>query len=249
MQGTEADRHVTPIPGGPVPCQSMAGKRHLRASLPWGAACVASAALATVCAAGASAAGTGNTVKLWFSPNKPKMSTGMNVSLSTPQMPISAAVTLPAGMALNLQSVPDCASPPACGPNTQVGTGTATVHYSKYTIPLLLLLFNTQGGLAIVIENPNGSPYLVSPTWSGDTLQITYPQKLYQGYPILVSKFTLNFNKIGSGSRAYMRTPATCTKRGWSSTTTFTVSAGVTQPVTAAAKCTVAKKKKKHKKR
>lgn len=211
--------------------------------------CAASAAVATICAAGASAAGTGDTYKLWFSPNKPKTSTGMNLTLSTPQMPISAAITLPAGVVLNLKSVPVCTAAPACGPNTQVGTGTATVHYSTYTIPLLLLVFNTQGGLAIVIENPNGTPYLVSPTWSGDTLQITYPDKVYQGYPILVSKFTLNFNQIGTGSRAYMRTPTTCTKQGWSSTATFTDSAGVTQPVTTAAKCTAAKKKKRHKKK
>ena len=227
----------------------MAGKRHLRTSLRWASACAATAAAATVCAGGASASGTGDTYQLSFSPNKPKTSTGLNVTVSTPQMPVSAAITLPAGMGLNLQSVPLCANPPACGPNTQVGTGKATVHYSTYTIPLLLLLFNTQGGLAIVVENPNGNPYLLKPTWSGDTLLITYPSFVYKGYPLLVSKFTLNFNQIGSGSRAFIRTPATCTKQGWSSTTTFTVSAGVTQPVTTTAKCTVAKKKKRHKKK
>lgn len=227
----------------------MAPKGHLRTSLRWVAACAASAAVATVCAAGASASATGDAYQLSFSPNKPKTSTGMNLTLTTPQMPISAAVTLPAGIALNLQSVPLCAFPPSCGPNTQVGTGTATVHYSHYTIPLLLLVFNTQGGLAIVIENPNGSPYVVNTTWSGDTLEITYPNKVYQGYPILVSKFTLNFNQIGTGSRAYMRTPTTCTKHGWSSTVTFTASTGVTQPLTTTAKCTVAKKKKRHRKK
>lgn len=213
----------------------------------WVATVVATAVMVTV---SASASGPGgDTYSLSFSPNKPKLSSGFSFTLVTPQQPLSATVALPAGTLLNLGSVPTCAAPPACDPTTQVGTGTASVHYSTFTIPLNLLVFNTKGGVAIVIENPNGTPLVVNPTWSGTSLTIPYPTSTYKGVPILVSKIVLTFNKLGSGRLAYLRTPSTCPKGGWHSTATFTVSAGVTTPVTAAAKCQVAKKKKKAKKK
>lgn len=184
-----------------------------------------------------------------FSPNHPGSSSALTFTLSDPQQPTSATVTLPAGTALNLKAERDCTAPPACDPSTQVGTGTASSQYKQYTIPLSFAMFNTSGGVAVIIDVPNGSPKIFTPTWSGNSLTIPYPNGTYKGEPIVTTKISLSFNKIGTGHGAFVRTPAKCPKSGWGSTATLQFSAGTTTPLKATAKCSVAKKKKKKKKK
>jgi hypothetical protein len=131
-----------------------------------------------------------------------------------------------------------------CEPNTQIGSGTATVVYNTYTIPLDFAVYNVTGGLAVTIDDPNGPPVLVSPTWSGTTLTIPYPNGMYKGVPIVITQISLTLNQTGSGRNAFLRTPPTCPKSGWSSLATFAFSAtGTSDRVTSAAKCVAPKKK------
>jgi hypothetical protein len=197
----------------------------------------------------AHASASGESYSLSFSPNKPAFSSSLTVTLASAQQPTSATVTLPAGTRLNLKSVRTCSAPPACDPSSQVGTGTASVHYQQYTIPLAFSIFNRPGGLAVIIAVPNGTPVVISPTWSGTTLTIPYPNGTYKGIPIQTTKISLTFDQLGSGRNAYLRTPSKCPKGGWTSTATPTFTTGVGTTVKAAAKCQVAKKKTKKKKK
>lgn len=192
---------------------------------------------------------TGVKYTLSFSPNKPLLSSSWTITLVSPSQPTSVAVAVPAGVRLNLRSVPLCAAPPACDPSTQVGAGTASVHYSQYVIPLNFSVFNIAGGLAVVISNPQGSPVVVKPTWSGGVLTIPYPNGYYKGVAIQVAQISLTFYKLGTGRNAFLRTPTRCTKAGWPSTGTFTFPNGTTAPAKGTAKCQTAKKKKKKHKR
>jgi hypothetical protein len=129
-----------------------------------------------------------------------------------------------------------------------VGTGIASVTVGTYVIPLNYAVYNRPGGLAIVITVPNGPPVVVLPTWSGSQLTIPLPNGSYKGQPIVITQLALTFNSIGHGGGAFIRTPSTCPKSGWSSVGTLNYS-GVTAQVTAKVKCTAVKKKKKKKKK
>ncbi len=180
---------------------------------------------------------TGPAYSLSFSPNKPAKPSGLTLNLVTPTEPSSAAVAFPAGTSLNLGAVPACGAPPACDPSTQVGSGSAKVTYSTFTIPLSFTVFNRAGGLAVVISNPNGTPYIILPTWSGTKLVIPYTNAYYKGVPIQVAQIQMSFfSQVGSGSHAYLRTPASCPKTGWRSSAAFTFPAGDTV-VNSVAKC------------
>jgi hypothetical protein len=215
---------------------------------------LASLGLATA-AGGASAARvpaqttSGPAYSLSFSPNHPKYSSSLTLNISdSAQQPTSVTVALPAGLTLNSSRIPLCATVPTCEPATQVGSGNATVTYNGYVIPLSFEIFNRSGGLGIVINNPNGTPVTVLPTLSGSTLTIPYPDGMYKGLPIVVDKLSMTFNQTGSGAGAYIRTPSTCPKAGWSSTSTFTFGSAAPLQVHAAAKCSLVKKAKKKKK-
>ena len=192
---------------------------------------------------------SGQTYQLSFSPNKPKYSTSLAFTIASPQQPQTVTIAFPAGVRINSRVVPLCTTVPACEPATQVGSGSATVTYQNYVIPLAFGVFNRPGGVAIIVNNPQGSPVVVLPTWSGAQLTIPYPNGNYKGVPIVVDKLALTFNQVGSGSRAYIRTPSKCTRSGWSSLSTFSFTTGVTAQVKSTAKCTNPKKKKKKKKK
>jgi hypothetical protein len=195
-------------------------------------------------------ASSGPTYSVSFSPNHPGSSSALTFTISDAQQPTASTVTLPAGTVLNRKAVGDCSAPPACDPSTQVGTGTASAQYQQYTIPLSFAMFNTSTGVAVIIDVPNGSPKIFTPTWSGNSLAIPYPNGTYKGQPIVTTKISLAFNKIGSGRKAFIRTPSTCPKAGWASTASLQFSAtGTTTPLNASAKCSLAKKKKSKKKK
>lgn len=207
----------------------------------------------TIAVGGASAKKTpaqssGPMYTLSFSPNHPKYSTALTINLSAATQPTSVSIQLPAGVVINAKHFPLCTDVPTCEPSTQVGSGSATVTYNGYVIPLSFEVFNRTGGLAIVINNPNGSPVVVEPTLSGSTLTIQYPNGTYKGLPIVVDKISLTFDQAGSGASAYVRTPTTCPKGGWISQGTFTFSTGSTSTVKASATCAAVKKKTKKKK-
>jgi hypothetical protein len=197
----------------------------------------------------ASASSAAQAYSVSFAPNQPAKVSSLTMTVTSPQQPASVAIALPAGTVLNSGVLPTCAAPPACDPSTQVGSGKATVQYSKYLIPLNFSLFNRSGGLALVISNPNGTPIVVLPTWSGTTLDITYPNSFYKGVAIVVTKISLTFNRLGSGAHSYLRTPAGCPRSGWPSSTTFTASDASETVVRTAAHCQLASKHKKKKKR
>ncbi len=185
-----------------------------------------------------------------FSPNQPGKTSGFSFTASSPTQPSTVTVTLPAGVALNLASVPVCATPPTCAPDSQVGTGQAQLAYNGSEIPVSFTVYNMTGGAAIVITVPNRSPVVVLPTWSGNALTVPYPNSDYKGYPIQIQQLTITFNTLGTGRNAFIRTPATCTKAGWSSTATFSfVSGAAPASVEASAKCSNPKKKHKKKKK
>jgi hypothetical protein len=227
-----------------------------------GAAAIVAAALITALAAthaGATtraqgravAASGGNSFKFSFSPNKPGVSTAMTFSISSTSQPTSITVALPPKTLLNLKSVPICGAPPTCDPSTQVGTGKAALLYTNasgtsYTIPLNFQIFNRAGGVAVVITVPNAAPVMILPTVSGMSLTIPYRDFTYNGLPIQVTKVSMSFFQLGSGKKALVRTPATCTKSGWHSTAALTYTTG-TVNLKATAKCQVPKKKKKPK--
>jgi hypothetical protein len=198
---------------------------------------------------------SGETYSLAFTPNVVKDSAGVTLNIASPQQPSTVTVTLPTGARLNANALPVCNAAPACEPNTQVGTGVATVSYTNssgqnYVIPLNFAMYNRTGGLAVVITNPNGTPVVVLPTWSGTTLTIPYPSGQYKGLPIAVLKLAMTFNETGKGSAGYIHNPSTCPRGGWASQSTFVFASGVTAQVKASAKCALtAKKKKKKKKR
>lgn len=183
-----------------------------------------------------------------FSPNHPKTSSSLTLSLSAPQQPETASFVLPTGVALNLHSVPVCAAPPKCSPATQVGTGSASVKYKQYTIPLAFGIFNGTGGVTVVIEVTGGTPVIISPTWTGTTLTVPYPNGTYKGEPIVTTSISLTFNQLGKGGNAFVRTPSSCPRSGWKSSADLIFSTGTTSSLNAAAKCSVAKKKKKKRK-
>jgi hypothetical protein len=215
-----------------------------------GAAAIAVAATITALSAtsaGAAASG-GNAFSFSFSPNKPGASTAMSFSISSPQQPASIAVSLPSKTLLNLKSVPVCGAPPACDPSTQIGTGKASLKYTNaagttYNIPLNFQMFNRPGGLAAVIAVPNAAPVMILPTWSGTKLTIPYRNFMYNGLPISVTKVSMSFFALGSGKKALVRTPATCTKAGWHSSAALTSTAGAVTNLKATSKCQVPKKK------
>jgi len=191
----------------------------------------------------------GETYSLSFSPNQPKVSTSVTFKVNTPKLqPTSVTMTLPTGSSLNTSAAPKCAQPPTCEPSTQVGTGVASVTYKTYVIPLDFSVYNTQAGLALVITLPNGPPVVVLPTWSGSTLTIPLPNGYYKGVPIVITELALTFNSIGHGGGAWIRTPGTCPKGGWTSQGTI-VYTGVTDQLNASAKCSAKPPKKKKKKK
>lgn len=196
----------------------------------------------------ASAASAAQTYTVSFAPDQPAKSSSLSLTLASAQQPTSVAVTLPTGSVLNTSAVRTCSSPPACDPSTQVGAGKATVVYSKYDIPLNFAIFNRPGGLALVISNPNGQPVTILATWSGNTLNLTYPNSYYKGVAIVVSKISLTFNKLGTGAKAFLRTAAACSPGGWASTSTFNYNDGSNAVVSAKAACSKAAPKHKKKK-
>ena len=200
----------------------------------------------------ADAASSGNSFAFSFSPNKPGVSSAMTFSITSPSQPTSITVALPPKTLLNLKSVPVCGAPPTCDPSTQVGTGKASLLYTNasgtsYTIPLNFQMFNRTGGVAVVITVPNAAPVMILPTVSGASLTIPYRAFSYNGLPIQVTKVSMSFFQLGSGKKALVRTPATCTKSGWRSTAALTYTTG-TVNLKATAKCQVPKKKKSKKK-
>jgi hypothetical protein len=202
----------------------------------------------------ASAAAASAPYTFSFKPNKPGVSTAATFTLTSAQQPTSATITLPAKTLLNLKAVPVCGAPPACGPTTQVGTGKATINYTNaagttYKIPLSFQVFNRSGGLAVVITVPNAAPVVILPTWSGTSLTIPYPNGNYNGLPIEITQVSLSFSQLGSGKGALLRTPATCTKAGWSSTASLTSSTGAVTHLKSTAKCQKPKPKPKPKKK
>lgn len=184
--------------------------------------------------------------KLSFSPSKPNTKSDLTFTLTDSQQPSSVVLALPAGVAVNPHALPTCSSSPNCEPSTQVGSGSASVVVNGYAIPLNLTVYNTPGGLSLVIENPNGSPIVKSATWSGTQLTIPYPDAYYtqgncaskaNGCPIVVTELSLTFNTAGVGSGNYLRTPAKCTKAGWSSRAAVAFVSGSSTNVTAVTKC------------
>ena len=111
-------------------------------------------------------AASGPTYSLSFSPNHPSSSSAFTFTLNSAQQPTSIQMPLPAGTVFNPASVPYCTTPPNCDPATQVGTGSATVDYNSYVIPLSFSVFNEKGGIAIVIAIQNESPVLLQGTWT-----------------------------------------------------------------------------------
>jgi hypothetical protein len=215
---------------------------------------VASAGASAHARAHASAATGGAPYTFSFKPNKPGASTAMAFKLTSAQQPTSVTVALPAKTLLNLKSVPVCGAPPACGPTTQVGTGTASINYTNaagttYKIPLSFQIFNRTGGLAVVISVPGASPVVILPTWSGTSLTIPYPSGTYQGLPLQITQVALSFSQLGSGKGAFVRTPASCPKAGWPSSATLTFSTGAVTHLKSTAKCQKPKPKPKHKKK
>jgi hypothetical protein len=198
-------------------------------------------------------AASGPSYVVSFSPNKPNEDSDLSITLTDPQQPTSVTFGLPAGSTLNLGAVPICSAAPACEPATQVGSGSATVVVNGYTISLSFAVFNTAaGGVALVIEDPNGPPVVEKGAWSGTKLTIDYPNGTYNGHQIVVTQLALTFNTAGVGRGNYIRTPAKCTGTGWGSTAGFTFAGAATAtPVNALAKCEqpASKKKKKKKKK
>jgi hypothetical protein len=219
-----------------------------------GAAAMVAAGLITALSATSAGAATssGNSFAFSFSPNKPGVSTAMTFSITSPEQPASITVSLPSKTLLNLKSVPVCGAPPTCDPSTQIGTGKASLKYTNaagttYMIPLNFQMFNTTGGLAAVIAVPGAPPVMILPTWSGTSLMIPYRAFTYNGLPIEVTKLSMSFFALGSGKKALVRTPASCTKSGWHSTAALTYATGAVN-LKATAKCQVPKKKKAKKK-
>jgi hypothetical protein len=184
--------------------------------------------------------------KLSFSPPQPKSKSNLTFSLTDAQQPSSVTLGLPAGVVLNTHALPTCSKSPNCEPSTQVGSGSASVVVNGNAIPLTLLLYNTVGGLSLVIQNPNASPIVKSATWSGSQLTIPYPNAYYtqgncaskpNGCQILVTELSLTFNTAGVGSGNFLRTPSKCTSAGWSSRAAFTFVSGTSSSVTSVTKC------------
>jgi hypothetical protein len=202
----------------------------------------------------------GPAYKLSFSPPQPKSKSNLTFSLTDSIQPSSVTLALPAGVVLNPHALPTCSNSPNCEPATQVGSGSASVLVNGYTIPLSLLLYNTVGGLSLVIQNPNGSPIVKAATWSGTQLMIPYPNSYYtagkcaskpNGCPIVVTELSLTFNTAGVGSGNFLRTPSACTAAGWSSRAAFSFTGGPSSNVSAVTKCGkyAVKPKKKSKKK
>ena len=198
-----------------------------------GAGVIALLALASV----AVAAGITQTYSQKFTTTHPGQVSGMSFRAGGSPQAKSVTLTFPAGTVINTKAVARCTGASSCPAASKVGAGTATVRVAGAAAGLAATAYNRAGGMVIIIPAPIGSVVL-RPTLSGRKLSITIPSLKVAGSAVTLVSLKLDINAIGSGTKAYLRTPASCPKaKVWTFTGRFTYSGGRSRTLTSRSAC------------
>ncbi len=173
--------------------------------------------LLVLCIAGAAVAAGSQRYSQKFTVKHPGKPTGMTLSAAGKVPPKTVTLTFPAGTRINQKATPRCTPSLSCPGGALLGTGTATVRIIGVTQPLPITVYNRNGGLLLLVTAPGTGTIPLEPTLSGRKLTLDVP-----ALPVTLLALKLTINKIGKGTAAYMRTPATCPKTGaWKFTARF----------------------------
>jgi hypothetical protein len=179
-----------------------------------------------------------------FTVKKPGQSTGMSFRANQPGAQAVSAkkvtLTFPAGTKINTGALAKCTNPSSCPAKSKLGTGTATVILGTAQLPLGATAYNRAGGIALVVMDPTNptQPIVLKPVLVGNKLILNIPTLTKGPFTLILADLSVTVQKIGSGSKAYMRTPATCAKGGtWTFTGQFDYVDGTSQTKTSKSAC------------
>lgn len=174
-----------------------------------------------------------------FTTNHPGQASGMTFQAGGSPQAKSVTLTFPAGTVINTKAVAACGkTAKTCSVASKVGSGTAVVRLGTTSLATNVTAYNRVGGMTIIVTSPVKPDVVLRPTLTKGVLQIPIPSLVIAGSKITLTSLTLKVNKIGSGSRAYLRTPPTCPKsKVWAFTGRFTYPGGAVKTLKSASPC------------
>lgn len=169
-----------------------------------------------------------------FTVKTPGQSTGMafkarayDVVKGTPDRAKKVTLTFPSGTKINSGALAKCTNASACSPKSKVGSGKATAIVGTAHLPLAAIAYNRSGGMVLVIGNPldPAKPFVLQPRFVGSNpikLILDLPAIKAGQFTAVISELSVVVNKIGTGKKAYVKTPSSCPKGGaWKFTGKF----------------------------
>jgi hypothetical protein len=213
---------------------------------------LAAALLVSAATAGAAKDGAAS---LEFTTKKPHKQAGMTVAgvfspdaQGNQRVLTSVTLVLPAGTKLNKNAVTICpgdsasvsndpeGAEHACPPDSQLGAGLAEVTLGDNDTTFDITIWNQNQGPLIELS-VNGNPAFTTPGQVKGN-KITWPLGLAEQLQAKTKSFGLDFVKLGTAKKPYLRTPSNCPKsKKWKGGLQATVSGGGTIKLPASARC------------
>lgn len=173
-----------------------------------------------------------------FTVKHPGQSAGMSFSAAGSTQAKTVTLTFPPGTKINTGALPKCFNTSACPAKSKIGSGQATVMLAMSPIRLPVTAYNRAHGMALAIKSSLGAPVVLAPTLSQGKLTITIPSLQVGDAPLVLTDLKLTISKIGTGSKAYVKTPPSCPKQGaWTFTGMFGYADGTATTLTSQSAC------------
>jgi hypothetical protein len=150
-------------------------------------------------------------------------------------------VLFPAGTKIDQKAKPFCAqldeaAEEPCPPNTRIGGGSAEMRLmfpGTGVIPTEVTAYNRRNGLwlHVVPQVPFLAPVVLKPQFKGLRLTTPIPplceqNDCVQNGEAVLARFELRLKAAKKRMRRFMKTPKTCTKKGWTFKAVFTYADG-----------------------
>jgi hypothetical protein len=171
-------------------------------------------------------------------------------------------VTFPAGSKFDQKAVPFCknldeAADNPCPKNTKVGSGSADALLPNPGLPPIpsdVTAYNRKGGLWLFVQPQvqGQAPVILKPNLKGLKLK-THIEPLCvastnqdgqcvnndgsAGKEVVLTRFELTTKAVKKGKHTFLKTPPTCTKKGWAFAADLTYADGTKGHFTANQKC------------
>jgi len=171
-------------------------------------------------------------------------------------------ITFPAGTKIDYKTVPVCkaideSADEPCPKNTKVGSGEADALLPNPGLPPIpsdVTAYNRKNGLFLYVQPQvqGQAPVFLKPKFSGLTLKTTVPPLCVastnvngrcvnndgsEGNEVVLTRFELTTKAFKKGKRTYIKSPAKCTKKGWTFAADLTYADGTKGHFTSNQKC------------